>query len=346
MNRESPTGQAEDLAGVIDQAASGTPDVTADSSPATPDANSSELDLEAVVKRAAEMKSEDAEASSTDGKGEEGNEAVAKTDEAAPPEKTPEEVAKEEEAADAKLPFHKHPRWQKIKGERDQFKQKSTEFEAKLAEVAPKAEQLDRIGTFMRENELTAEEVQKGFEIMALMKHNPQAALERLMPHLEVLELASGRKLPKDLQERVDAGEVTPDIAHEAARARMEAAAARSRVERTEQVIQQDRAREASMAMKTAVDGWENSVKASDPDYSHIQSFVIDRIRVLMAQQSPRTPDEAVALAKRAYEDVKASMRRVLPPRTQTRPMTSDKSSTTAAAVPTNLEDVVRLALR
>jgi len=345
MNRESPTGKAETLTDIVDQAVS-TPDVTADSSPATEDANA-DLDFEAVVRKAAELKDgEAAEDSSTDGEGKEGDEADAKPADAEPPEKTPEEIAAEEAAADAKLPFHKHPRWRKIKGERDQFKQRATEFEAKMAEIAPKAEQLDRIGTFMRENELTAEEVQQGFEIMALMKHNPVAALEKLVPHLDVLELAAGRKLPEDLQRRVEAGEVTPDIAQETARARMEAQVARSRVERTEQAVQQDRVREATTAMKTAVEGWESSVKASDPDYPHIQSFLIDRTRVLMAQAPPRTPDEAVSLAKRAYDEVKAQMRRVMPQRAPTRPMTSDKSSTTAVATPKNLEDVVKLALR
>lgn len=343
MNRESPTGQAETLSDVVDQAVT-TPDVTADSSPAQ-DANS-ELDFEAVVRKAAELKDgEDAEASSTEGDEQKGDEAAAKADDATPPEKTPEEIAKEEEAADAKLPFHKHPRWQKMKGERDQYKQQASEFQAKVAEIAPKAEQLDRIGTFMRENELTAEEVQQGFEIMALMKHNPVAALEKLVPHLDVLELAAGRKLPEDLQRRVDAGEVTPDIAQETARARMDAQIARSRVERTEQTIQQDRVRETTKAMKTAVEGWEAIVKSTDPDYSHIQSFITDRTRVLMAQTPPRTPDEAVALVKRAYDDIKAQMRRVIPPRTATRPMTSDKSSTTAVAEPKSLEDVVRLSL-
>lgn len=346
MHQKSPTGEVETLEDVISQAADDTPGVTADPPTATEDANT-ELDFEAVVRKAAEINSEEAEAPSAEGEGSEEPEAAKPEAEAEkPPEKTPEELAKEQEEADAKLPFHKHPRWKEVQEDRKQLRAKVQEFEAKMAEVTPKAEQLDRIGGFMRENELTAEEVQRGFEIMALMKHNPAAALEKLMPHLDVLELASGRKLPPDLQERVDAGEVTPDIAREAAKARMDAQLARTRVERTEQAIQQTRAQEAATAMRTAVDSWEATVKATDPDYPHMQSFIIDRTRVLMQQTPPRSPDEAVTLAKRAYDDVKAQMRRVMPQRTPTRPMTSDKSSTTAVATPKTLEDVVKLALR
>lgn len=349
MNRESPTGQAETLDDAVDQGAN-TPDDSnaADSSTAgnTEDAKSSELDLEAVIRKAAEDKGEDAADSSTDGKGDQETKPADPDPDAKPEDKTPEQLAKEQEEADAKLPFHKHPRWREINTERKQFKEKVGVLEAENASLKPKAEQLDRIGDFMRSNELTAEEMQQGFEIMALMKHNPTAALEKLMPHLDVLELAAGRKLPKDLQERVDAGEVTQEIAQETARARMDAQLARSRVERTEQTIQQDRAAAAGQAMKAAVNGWEQNVKATDPDYPHMQSFIVDRTRVLMQQTPPRTPDEAVALAKRAYDDVKASLRKVMPQKTQVRTVTSDKSSTTALATPSTFEDVVRMAIQ
>ena len=351
MHQGSPTGEDDrSLADMIEQAANiDTPDANDDAGSSTAheeDAKPSELDLEAVVRKAAEQAGEDAEDSSTDGQGEQETKPAETSDDAKAPEKTPEQLVAEQEAADAKLPFHKHPRWQELKQERNQFKEQVVERDAKIADLSPKAEQLDRIGAFMADNELTPEEVQQGFEIMALMKHNPAAALEKLAPKLENLELAVGRKLPEDLQQKVEAGEVTPEIAQEAARARMDAAAARHRVERSEQTIQQDRARAAGMAMKTAVDGWETDIKARDPDYPHMQPFIIDRTRVLMQQTPPRSPDEAVALAKRAYDDVKASMRKVLPPKPQTRVVTSDKSSTSARPAPQNLEDIVRAALR
>lgn len=350
MHQESPTGDNKDLSQNIDEGQVITSDANDDADPSTavsaPDANEPELDLEAVVRKAAESNSEGAEESSTEGKGEQ--DPPAESDKAAepPPEKTAEEKAAEQEAADAKLPFHKHPRWQELKQERDQLRTELEQHREKIPALSEKAEQLDRIGTYMRDNELTGDEVQRGFEIMALMKHDPRAALEQLMPHLEKLELVTGARLPSDLQEKVDAGETTVEIAREAARSRLAAEAATHRAQRGEQVIQQGQAQAHAAAMKTAVDGWENGVKARDPDYSHMQSFIVDRTRVLMAQNPPRTPEEAVALANQAYEDVKAQARKFMPPRTATRPVTSDKSSTTAVPAPRSLEDIVRNALR
>lgn len=346
MHQKSPAGEGGQ--GVVDDSTKTaiTPDANDDAASSTAasaqDANQSEPDLEAVVRKAAKETSEDPEASSTDGKDGEGETPAAEgeTDDAAKAEDAKVAKAEDPEAADEKLPFHKHPRWQEVKQERDGLK-------AKVEELSPRAEQFDQIGSFMREHELTPQEVTQGFEVMALMKHDPRRALEMLTPHLEKLELASGQRLTQDLQDRVDAGKLTPEDAQEIAQTRVEAAAARVALNRTERTVQTDRVASTANAMRTAVEGWENEVKATDPDYPHMQSFVADRARALLAANPPRTTDEAVALSKRAYEDVKAQMRRVLPQRTPVRTMTSDKSSSTAAVpVPSSLEDVVKQALR
>lgn len=350
MHQESPTGDNDKLDQDTDTAAVITPDANDDAAPSTAasdtqDANQPELDLAAVIRKAAEQNSEGAEVSSTEGEDKQDPPADP-VEEVKPPEKTPEELATEQEAADAKLPFHKHPRWQELKEERNQLKAKFEELNTQFTEKAEKAEQLDRIGNFMRDNELTSDEVQRGFEIMALMKHRPDEALKMLVPHLEKLELATGQRLPPDLQEKVEAGETTVEIAREAARARMDAAVANHRVQKVEESTQQAQAQAVATAMKTAVQTWEDGVKSRDPDYPHMQSFIVDRTRVLMQQYPPRSPEDAVEIAKRAYTDVKESMRKVMPQRQPTRPVTSDRSSTTAVPAPNSLEDIVRGALR
>lgn len=350
MHQKSPTGDVENPV-ETDQEIGNTPDANDDAGSSAAaseqDANQSEPSLDAVIRKAAEEAKEgQAEGTSPDGEGKQGDTPAEASTEAKPPEKTPEELAKEQEAADAKLPFHKHPRWQEVRRERDQFRTKAAELTAQVEQLSGKAEQLDAIGGFMREHELSAEEVQQGFEIMALMKHDPAAALQKLAPHLSNLELATGNRLPEDLQEKVDAGEVTPEIARETAKARMDAAAAQARAERAGQTVERTHAQQLAQSMKSAVSEWEDGIKARDPDYSHMQSFVIDRTRVLMGQTPPRTPDEAKALVQQAYNDVKAQMRRVLPNKQPMRTVTSDKSSTTAVPTPNSFADVVRTALR
>ena len=299
--------------------------------------------LEAVVRRAAKKSdaSKGAEGTPPDGKSGE-DEAVAAE---------PETDEKSGEGKDADVPFHKHPRWQELLRERDGYKQQ-------VESLKEKAERFDAIGAFAQQHGLTADELNQGFQIMALMKNDPQKALELLAPHLANLELATGRRLPEDLQADVENGLITAERAQELARIRLEAQTHRQRAERTEAEIraerereqqreQQRQAAEAARAMQGAVTQWEESIKQRDPDYSHKQRFVTDRVRALMAERGrPQNAEEAVALVKEAYDDVTRQMRAILPKREQVRTVTSEQSSTRAAPAPKTMEEAIRAAMR
>lgn len=347
MSQKSPTGEVQEssLSDVVGQAVQEQDSSIAESSTAAEDVNTnSEPDLDAVIRKAIEAKDgEGPEAPSTDGKSSE-EQADEADDEADEPEETPEQKAKKEAEEDAKLPFGKHPRWKQVYEERKRYKQEAQQLTEKLKPLEEKAQQLDQIGGFMREHQLSGQEVTEGFQIMALMKTDPAKALEMLAPKLEALELATGKRLPPDLQQRVDAGDAVPEVAQEAARARMEAEAAKRRATELEQAQQREQATARQQAFRTAIDTWEGSVKASDPDYSKKQQLVLDRAKLLMAAEPPATPDAAVALAKRAYSEITEQLRSLLP-RQPTRTITSDKSSTTAAPAPNSLEGIIRQAI-
>lgn len=294
--------------------------------------------LEAVVRRAAQGEdSKGAKGTPTDGKGSEGADAA--TDAEAGDKKA--------EDKDADVPFHKHPRWQEMLRERDTLKGQVDTFKEK-------AERFDHIGNFMNDNHLSSDEMVKGFEIMALMKNDPAKALEALAPYLSNLELATGQKLPDDLQGRVDRGTITPEDAQELARTRMEASANRAVADRTaseaqaeRERLQAERAQSAAQVMQGAVTKWEEGIKQRDPDYSHKQRFVTDRVRALMAEKGrPANAEAAVAIVEEAYAEVTEQMRKVLPKREQVRNVTSEQSSTRATAVPKTMEEAIRGALR
>lgn len=298
--------------------------------------------LEAVVRRAAKNDaSKGAEGTPPDGKSGEDDAAAAGS----------EADDKSDKDKDADVPFHKHPRWQEMLRERDGYK-------AQVESLKDKAERFDAIGAFAQQNGLNADELNQGFQIMALMKNDPQKALELLAPHLANLELATGRRLPEDLQADVENGVITPERAQELARTRLEAQTHRQRAERTEAEIraerereqqreQQRQAAEAARAMQGAVMQWEEGIKQRDPDYSHKQRFVTDRVRALMAEKGrPQNAEEAVALVKEAYDDVTRQMRTMLPKREQVRTVTSDQSSTRATPAPKTMEEAIRAAMR
>lgn len=341
---DSPSGEADidkTLAGAVEAAV--TPDangavVTSDAAVQEQGANQAEPSLDEVIRAA--IKPEEAVADTpADDKGTKEADATEAVAEEAKVEKTD---AEKEADEDAKVPFHKHPRWQKkLEIERD-LRAKVSAFEQEAEPLRTKAGQLDQIGQFMTSNSLTPEEMTEGMEIMALMKRDPAAALEALRPKLDALEIASGTKFPKDIQEKVDAGQLDAESAAELTQSRYVAKANEVRAELATGKLEQTTAQTTMAGMKTAVQVWEADLKTRDPDYSHKQSFVIDRTRVLAQANPPKTPEDAVAMAKQAYDDVSAQFKRFAAPKPTAATVTSDKSSTRSDPAPKSLEDIVR----
>lgn len=253
-------------------------------------------------------------------------------------------AAKAEDAAeepdDSKLPFHNHPRWQQVIAERN--------------ELRPRAEQFDRITGFMEASHLTAPEVAEGFEVMALLKSGDpdklREALGWFAPRVQALRDALGEVLPDDLQAKVDDGALDADAAAELAATR---AAERLRVRREKD--EGDRATEADLvkaateaanAQAYAVQTWEDGIRKSDPDYAKKAELVETTTMALVLKEGrPKTVEEAMALAKRAYAKVNeqfAALRPTPRPKDTTTPAGSSAPTTTQA---TTLRGVLEAAL-
>lgn len=296
-------------------------DVAAQSSSAQ---DATEKTLEDVIRAAAKSEGENPAPESSDG---EASQEPA-TSEAKPTETAnPEGQAKDE----AEVPFHKHPRWQAMLRERDTYKASH--------------EQYQQIQSYMTTNELAPEEVAKGFEVMALMRRDPEKALEMLLPYMQSLELVTGRRLPDDLSQRVEDGVVDEETARETARLRIAADRARA-LEAHQQQAQQQQAQTQNVgAVQAAVRGVEQEFQTSDPDYARKQPFVLDRVRALILAERPQNADQAVALVRRAHAEISDQLK----PMIQRRPVqtvTSGDASTSSRPEPKSLLDVVRQAAK
>jgi hypothetical protein len=191
------------------------------------------------------------------------------------------------------VPFHKHPRFKEVIEQRNQYRES--------------AEQYEKITGFLAENQLSADEAAQGFQIMALMKNDPEAALQALTPYLQNLQLATGQTLPDDIRSRVDDGYLDEDAAREMARVRAENQRLRSQVEVTSQQESQRQQTEQINNLASTVTEWENNIRQQDPDYDLKEAEIDDRVRVLVSERGrPTTAQEAVSMAKEAYEAVNA----------------------------------------
>lgn len=235
-----------------------------------------------------------------------------------------------QKAAD-KVPFHNHPRWKEMISERDALK--------------PKAEQYEKITTFMQNAGLSSKEMADGMHVMAMMKTNPAEAYKALQAYVQQLAPIVGEVLPDDLKKDVEEGYINDTRAKELARLKAERDFAAARQAEAHQRAEQNELVARQTAMHDAVATWEASEKAKDPDWTAKQEMVMDRVKALLVTERPSNPSEAVELARRALADVNSRLRPFAGRNVSLRSPTSSLSSANTRPKPSSLEDIVRLGL-
>lgn len=239
----------------------------------------------------------------------------------------------------SKLPFNKHPRFRELVKEKNSYKSQMAGYEAD-------AKQYRDIQGFMQANGLSPKEVADTLENLAKMKSSdPAAAYELMQERMEALAVHAGKKLPAELEEKVEQGYIDRDTAQEMyqrqVNAERKAEVASSQLERQSAQDQQSQAH----AMASAVSAWEQSTKASDPDFDLKAELVKDRLRATVMQHGmPKTTDAALKMSKDAYDTVTQTLLRVRGDKTPMRTAVGGKTNGSAAAEPKSLLDVVRRA--
>lgn len=238
----------------------------------------------------------------------------------------------------------------------DKQAQNFAALRAKAEAHAEKATRFDALQQFLAEAQITAEDFATGLKTMRLLKADPAAAYELLAPIVAGLELALGKRLPADLEEKVRAGLIDADTAQELASARgtaqfarnqANALQARSDAERTAFQEAEDRRTvdQAVNAIGAAVSSWEADWKASDPDYERKRQLVQDRvIAIVNLEGVAPTPEGAVEQAKRARKEVEEYLKTILPQKQPVATVTGGAGGATRPQ-PRNALDVVKAAL-
>ena len=289
-------------------------------------------------------KTEDGEASDPEGDGKEKPES--KSDDGKVPKK------------DEKVPFHNHPRWKEMIA-----KQRS--LQGSVENLTAEVENFRQFQSTVRQAGLSAQDVDTGFEIMRLMKHDPAAAYVKLQPFLEQLQHFTGERLPADLQQKVEAGLVDTDTARELARTRagkqhvetrvaQDAESRRVQAEQDAAARQQAELKTHMEACATAVSSWENQWKKDDPDYAKKQPLVDAMVVKMLQERDTRgqpvhvigNPEDAVNLTKKAREEVERTLGPVLARRDARRTVTGGAPAAQAAPQPKTLLEAVKAAAR
>jgi len=238
----------------------------------------------------------------------------------------------ESEESFADVPFHKHPRFKEVIEQRNKYREGAAQFE--------------QITSFLSKNDLSAEEAAQGFQIMALMKNNPEEALKALYPYVQQLSLQTGQTLPDDIRSQVDDGYMDEDVGRELARQRSENARLRQAVDRQSQQQVEAQQTEQLNQLAATVTDWETQIRESDPDYHLKEAEIDDRVRVLVAERGrPNTAQEAVSMAKEAYETVNKRFAQRFGSKRPMKTASGGKLGGTPTPEPNSLMEAVQTAL-
>ena len=221
--------------------------------------------------------------------------AEAKTDEK-PTEPKPAEVD------DSKLPFNKHPRFQELIKERNTLREES-------ARLKPEAERAQAIEKFCRQHSITTSEFANVMELTAMVHVDPPKALERLKTFVEELEVSLGGKLPKELQDEVDAGTLSEARAKELVKARLASKGLNHQVKQTEAQAAQER----QTVIVNAINSWDQQKRTADPAYDKKYALIEQGFIAACTRTPPRTPQEAIQLAEKVYADVNKTLSAFVP---------------------------------
>ena len=208
-----------------------------------------------------------------------------------------------------------------------QRKEAREQVEALQREVEPlktQAKVAQDLQSYVQATGLTAEDLDAGFSIMALMRTAPEQALAALMPVVQELQAKVGNVLPADLVAEVREGRISVEHAMELSRTRAKASHVEQTLAEREQARQaQEQQRSLQTAIHsaaTAVSDWERGKATNDPDW-HLKHGRIAELVELEVRRTgfPQNAQAAVQLHQKALEAVNADMRKLRP---TPRPMT------------------------
>ncbi len=236
--------------------------------------------------------------------------------------------------------------------------------ESRVAEVSqeietlkPRAESYDRLQSYMDQHQISPEHFQNALSVTAMINNGDhELALQTVMPIVQNLLELTGRVLPKDLQEQVEAGYTTADIATQLQRERMQnkTAAERGRVadERREATNRAAEGQRMSHLYGTTATEWENARKTSDPDWSNKSKLVSDLVERELLHRRVNAPDTMPRDAKSITVILNEALKKVdesfapYRPKPQASDMVTGRAPTAGQkSKPTSLMDAVNQAL-
>ena len=252
----------------------------------------------------------------------------------------PIEASEETPSEDYKdVPFNKHPRFRSLVAEKNELKETT-------AKLQNDSDQYAKITDFIEKNNLTAKDSVEGFKIMAAIKNNPELAYKMLGHHLGNMSKVTGRRLPTDIQNKVDDGFLDEDAARELSQTRAKLARVQNQRKVDHARSRKQQSNYQSDMLTSALQTWGETTLAKDVDFSLKQAEFNDRVVALVNERGqPETQADVLGLVEDAYATVNERFKARQPQPTQLRTATGGKLSGTPVVEPVSLRDAITQSL-
>ncbi len=230
------------------------------------------------------------------------------------------------------VPFHKHPRFQRLLQERNTFKTDAARYK--------------NVESFIDNAGLSAEEAADGLSIMGLAKTDPAEAWKQIKPWVQNLLIASGEALPEDLRQRVQSGEMSQEAALELSRANARVQSTHATQSFREQREQHRQQTEAANSLRNAAQEWVQDRVLKDPNFANKETAVLKE--VLFMQQTEGKPNTRAGVTdqlQRAYKAVNSALKPAAPapqPKTAIRPVTGGQVAGNQQPADMSTLDIIR----
>lgn len=210
-----------------------------------------------------------------------------------------------------------------------------------VAALQPAAEIGTELNNFAKTHDLSGDDVINALHIAATLRRGDWSTFYQMVsPFVRRAQEEIGVVLPEDVQQMVDAGQISPQAAQQFVRTRFDQERLAIENRRNAELSQQYFTTQVQGNVSRAVSDYEAHLAARDPDYKAKAGFVEravgDRLRLLQSQgRGVSSVNEAIEIVKDAYNEVNTQFRKFAQPPKATSRTPNGTNSQPPAAKPT-----------
>ena len=222
---------------------------------------------------------------------------------------------------------------QKVEDERLDRNPRFQELIKDRQEAQPMVEFAKADAAFCQQYKVTPDQRKQFMEAAALANTDPQRFVALLQETIVQTEMQLGKRLPPDLVDAVEKGEISEERAVQFNKTRLQMEAMKQEASQREQQT----AKQHSSAIMETLNSWDTTQRSHDPDFKPKAKttdadgkweLVLKEIKLSSMERPPQSQADAVKLAEEAYGYVNSLFKRLAPLPRSRRTLSINGSST------------------